>query len=274
MKQNEFKGLDPLVDMLRERWLGSNEWQRVMGSARMGIRKRNRFSCVGTRQMRRLVFVLPVLMSVSLFARSAPALPILLTVRGVDEVVFGTVDGSGNVEIVTVADDDGDDVIRFVIDESEAAAAVDNQSSFARFTAIDPNISNHVQIPLFVHYSGQSFVSQLDLSDLNGQSPSFSLGQLVSVSDGRITEWDALVIQDGSALAGLAELLSRPRDMPLPNYTGSAMVSGFLEVRVVPEPSSFILALLGTVCFGWRLRWTARHRRHTPTISASWLSCV
>jgi hypothetical protein len=118
-------------------------------------------------------------------------------------------------------------------------------------------------IPTFTSAT-TSLVAVVDPAVLVASGDPFTAGELLTVTNGSVTESTAITFKDGGNLSS-GEILTDSQIEALPNYTGSATVLGFDSLQSIPEPSSLIMAatavVIGLGCY-WRRGRRAPNSRH------------
>jgi hypothetical protein len=104
-------------------------------------------------------------------------------------------------------------------------------------------------LPQLVTPDGAPLLAQVNLSSAT-PLPSWTVGQALTIVNGFASSGPSVRVGDIRSMPSIVELVAQP----MPDYTGEAVVAGFLLVRVIPEPASFHLATIAVAA-------VARHRR-------------
>ena len=173
-------------------------------------------------------------------------------------VDVGIDDGSGFV-VSTLSDNNADGVIPLPSVPVGYRVAIGFPGTTTEPCLIYTTIGTEVQfgkmfdLPLFARVGGGSLGAEL--TKLTEPSPALHPHDTVSIADGAVSGWPAMRVVDESGVPDFPSFLQQVA--ALPNYTGGIVITdSFLDIRVVPEPTSITLIGFSTAGLSF-----ARRRR-------------
>lgn len=183
-----------------------------------------------------------------------------IELRGVaptDVFDFVFVDDVGNATTHMASDSDGDGTIVVEVPSAANGKAVHTPDCLylAYINDVSGNFATEAVSPFFTDGTGQSLMPIVNVSEL-GTTPAFTVGQTIEVVDGISGAYPAASFR----APGVPFHEIPPEDFgqgdTFPLFTGTATVVELLDIRVVivPEPTSILLLVLGTIIVAGRQR--------------------
>ena len=187
---------------------------------------------------------------------------VYIAVQSAREIEFAQRDSAGNIISIFEQDSDSDGVIEFTTDfdpppplevpillpggPAVHISSGPNECKYVYFPSLTANPGPASQgIPFLSTTTGGSLM--VEISDV--VITSFSIGQRVSVLDGRIAGIDGLLVHTNPGIPTAAGLL-RTDQSTFPLFTGDADVVALMTLQVIPEPATaaLLVALGVAVC--------------------------
>jgi hypothetical protein len=187
-----------------------------------------------------------------------------IELRGVaptDVFDFVFVDDVGNATTHMASDSDGDGIIVVEVPSAASGKHVHIPSCASILLEnvllddVSGSSSTDAVTPFFTDGTGQSLMPIVNVSEL-GTTPAFTVGQTIEVVDGISGAYPAATFRAPGVPFHEIPHEDFGQEDRFPLFTGTATVVELLDIRVVivPEPTSILLLVLGTIIVAGRQR--------------------
>jgi hypothetical protein len=152
--------------------------------------------------------------------------------------------------------DGGDGVLDWTIDINPTADGYLKTTTPSGLMLYDCLISGltvgpgfEAMLPQLVTPDGAPLLAQVNLSSTT-PLPSWTVGQALTIVNGFASSGPSVRVGDIRSMPSIVDLVAQP----MPDYSGEAVVAGFLHVRVIPEPASIFMGAIAGAAVARRRR--------------------